>query len=56
MAKPNRSIWDDLLEVGRRILKEIDDFFEPQAPPLPERAPVPVPARKRGQPQSQPRK
>ena len=45
MAKHKRSVWDEMLEVGRRILKEIDDFFDPKAqqPRKPARVPVPVP-------------
>ncbi len=50
MANHNRSVWEELLEVGRRILKELDDFFDPNArqPRKPARVPVPVrPGRKR---------
>lgn len=44
MAKHKRNVWDELLEVGRRILKEIDDFLDPKArlPRKPARVPVPV--------------
>lgn len=44
MAKHKRNVWDELLEVGRRILKEIDDFLDPKArrPRKPARVPVPI--------------
>ena len=44
MAKHKRNVWDELLEVGRRILKEIDDFLDPKArqPRKPARVPVPA--------------
>ena len=44
MARHKRSAWEEMLEVGRRILKELDDFFEPKAqhPRKPARVPVPV--------------
>ncbi len=43
MAKHKRSIWEELLEMGRRILKELDDLVEPAARRRkPARVPVPV--------------
>ena len=44
MAKHKRNVWDELLEVGRRVLREIDDFLDPKArqPRKPARVPVPV--------------
>lgn len=44
MAKHRRSVWEEMLEVGRRILKELDDFLDPKArqPQKPARVPVPV--------------
>ena len=44
MAKHRRSVWEEMLEVGRRILKELDDFLDPKArqPRKPARVPVPV--------------
>ena len=44
MARHKRNLWEELLEVGRRILKEVDDFFDPKAqqPRKPARVPVPV--------------
>jgi hypothetical protein len=47
VAKHKRSVWDELLEMGRRILKEIDDLLDPRARQPQEPAPVPVPVRKR---------
>ncbi len=47
MAKHKRSVWEELLELGRRILKEIDDLLDPKAPQPRKPARVPVPARKR---------
>ena len=49
MAKHKRNIWDELLEMGRRIVKELDDIFEPKAqePRKPARVPVPVHKRRR---------
>lgn len=43
VAKRKRNVWDELLEVGRRILKEIDDFLDPKARQPRKPAPVPVP-------------
>ena len=47
MAKHKRNVWDELLEVGRRIMKELDDFFDPKARQPRKPVPVPVPAGKR---------
>ena len=47
MAKRKRSVWDELLELGRRILKEIDDLLDPRLPDQREPARVPVPVGKR---------
>lgn len=47
MAKHKRSVWEELLEMGRRILKEIDDLLDPRAPQPPKPAPAPVPVGKR---------
>ena len=46
MAKHKRNVWDELLEVGRRMLKEIDDFLDPKAGQTRKPARVPVPAGK----------
>lgn len=47
VAKHKRSVWEELLEMGRRILKEIDDLLDPRAPQPRKPARVPVPAGKR---------
>ncbi|MCY4062321.1 MAG: hypothetical protein OXG53_08135 [Chloroflexi bacterium] len=49
MAKHKRNVWEELLELGRRILKEIDDLLDPKAPQPREPAPAPVPIGKRRQ-------
>ncbi len=43
MAKHKRNLWDELLELGRRILNEIDELLDPKAPEPRKPAPVPVP-------------
>lgn len=48
MARHKRSVWEEMLEVGHRILKEIDDFFDPKAPQPRKPARVPVPVREGG--------
>ena len=45
MAKHKRNVWDELLEVGRRMLKELDKFLDPKARPARKPARVPIPAR-----------
>ena len=44
MAKNNRSVWDELVELGRRIIDALDDIIipEPKQPRKPARVPVPV--------------
>ncbi len=49
MAKHKRNVWDELLELGRRILKELDDFLDPKAQQPRKPARVPVPVKKRRQ-------
>ncbi len=48
MAKATRKLWEELLEIGRRLVKEIDDFLDPKVrqPRKPARAPVPVDKRR----------
>ena len=46
VAKHKRNVWDELLELGRRIVKEIDDLFDPKARQPRQPAPLPVPADK----------
>lgn len=45
MAKHKRNVWDELLEVGRQMLKELDKFLDPKARPARKPARVPIPAR-----------
>ena len=45
VAKHKRNVWDELLEVGRRMLKELDKFLDPQARPARQPARAPIPAR-----------
>lgn len=45
MAKHKRNVWDELLEVGRRILKELDEFLDPKSRQARKPARAPVPAR-----------
>ena len=47
MAKHKRSIWEDLLNAGRRMLKELEDLFDVKAPQNRKPARVPVPVNKR---------
>jgi len=47
VSKHKRSVWEELLETARRILREIDDLLDPQAPKQPEPARAPVPVGKR---------
>ncbi|MCY3572712.1 MAG: hypothetical protein OXG92_11280 [Chloroflexi bacterium] len=47
MAKHKRKFWDELLELGRRILKEVDDLLDPKAREPRQPAPMPVPIGKR---------
>lgn len=42
MAKTKRNIWDELAEIGRRIVNEIDDILIPKPKRKPARVPVPV--------------
>lgn len=44
MAKNKRSVWDELVELGRRILAKLDDALipKPSQPRKPARVPVPV--------------
>ena len=44
MAKNKRNVWDELIELGRRILNKLDEVLIPQPsqPRKPARVPVPV--------------
>ena len=46
LAKQKRNVWDEMLEVGRRMLKELDGIFDRQRERELKPARVPVPARK----------
>ncbi len=50
VAKHRRSVWEELLEMGRRIVKELDDLLDMGArqPRKPARVPVPVDKRRGG--------
>ena len=43
MAKKERTIWDDLVELGREVLEKIDEALNPDKRRRPARVPVPVP-------------
>lgn len=53
MAKNKRNVWDELIELGRRILNKLDEVLIPQPsePRKPARVPVPV----RNNPRQSPR-
>jgi len=44
VAKNKRNVWDELVEVGRQILDDIDELLDPKPkqPRKPARVPVPV--------------
>lgn len=44
MSKPKRSVWDDIVELGREVIENFDDIFNPDKRRKP--APVPVPVRR----------
>jgi hypothetical protein len=39
----NKSIWEDIVEAGRDVLRELEEALMPRKSPKP--APVPVPVR-----------
>jgi hypothetical protein len=43
VTKKQRTIWDDLVELGREVLERIDEAFNPDKKRKPARVPVPVP-------------
>lgn len=49
MARHKRNVWEELLELGRRIVKEVDDLLDMGArqPRKPARVPVPAGKRRR---------
>lgn len=42
MTKKQRSIWDDIAELGREISKKIDEILNPDKRRKPVRVPVPI--------------
>ncbi len=38
MSKPKRSVWDDIVELGREVIENFDDIFNPDK----RRKPAPV--------------
>lgn len=48
-AKKQRTIWDDLVELGREVLEKLDELMNPEKRRKPARVRVPVPIR--GNPQ-----
>ncbi len=42
MAKKQRTIWDDLIELGREILDKLDNLLNPDKKRQPAPAPVPI--------------
>lgn len=47
VAKAKRTIWDELVEIGKEIMDKVDEVMNPQKK-KPARVPVPVPARNNG--------
>ena len=50
MTKKQRSIWDEIIELGREIAEKLDEMLNPdkQAKPVP----VPIPVRRNHPPQN----
>lgn len=42
MSQTKRTIWDDIAELGREILEQVDKAIHPQKHRKPARVPVPV--------------
>lgn len=42
MTNNKRNVWDELVELGRRILGKLDDLLIPEKPRKPARVPIPV--------------
>jgi hypothetical protein len=38
----NKSIWEDIVEAGREVLREIEEAILPRKPRKPVRVPVPI--------------
>lgn len=46
MTKRKRTLWDDLKEIGKEILNQLDDLLNPSRDRRkPQRVPVPIPVR-----------
>lgn len=42
MTKQQRTIWDDITELGREIARQIDELMNPDKRRRPVRVPVPI--------------
>jgi hypothetical protein len=47
VAKAKRTLWDELLEIGKEVLDKVDEVLNPQKR-KPARVPVPIPVRNNG--------
>lgn len=45
MENNKQGIWDDLIELGRRIINKIDELLIPESKPTRKPARVPIPVR-----------
>lgn len=45
MTERKRSRWDNIKDIGRKLLDEIESLFDPGKKRRPIRVPVPVPVR-----------
>lgn len=43
MSKQERNILDDLAEIGRELIQQIDEALNPEKKRKPARVPVPIP-------------
>lgn len=43
MSKKQRTVWDDLIELGREVLQKLDEALNPEKKRKPARVTVPVP-------------
>lgn len=46
MAKAKRTIWDELIEIGKEIMDKVDEALSPPKKPVP----VPIPVRNNPRP------
>lgn len=42
MSQKKRTIWDDIAELGRELIEQLDDVINPEKRRKPARVPVPV--------------